>query len=236
MKLFDVEIIERPRNEIKGELIERVEIGKKTFVVTANALIMLKVSEDEEYKRAVLKADYVIPDGFGVQLLHKLKRRKGFERYPGIEIAMDLLKEGKSRKWKFYLLGAREEVVERLYEILKDDGVNVVGYHHGYFQGDGPVEEIRKRTPDVVFVAMGAPKQELWIASHIDVFEKGLFIGVGGTFDVLAGYKKRAPIWMRRAGLEWLYRILQSPKERWNVPFKILKFLLKGVFYESGEV
>ena len=236
MKLFGVTITEMPRNELKETLVHRIDQGKKTFVVTANALIMLKVAEDPTYKEAVLKADYIIPDGFGVQLVHKLKKRNGFQRYPGRELATDLLKEGKKRNWSFYLLGARPEVVEKLAEMLKEKGINIAGYHHGYFKGDGPVNEILKLSPDVVFVAMGAPKQELWIAKNIDRFEKGLFIGLGGTFDVLSGFKKRAPKWMIKMGLEWLYRFFQSPSERWNVPLRIARFLLKALIYTRREV
>jgi N-acetylglucosaminyldiphosphoundecaprenol N-acetyl-beta-D-mannosaminyltransferase len=230
MKLFGVEIDERSREEIFESILERVESSRQTFVVTANAVIMLRVRKDPNYKRAVEMADIVIPDGTGIVLASRIKGRE-IHKYPGVELSMDLLKVGKKRGWKFYLLGAREEVVRKLSHVLIDEGINVVGYHHGYFDGKGPVEEIKSLEPDVVLVAMGVPKQEMWIAQNIDEFKKGLFIGVGGTFDVLAGFKKRAPKWMVNLGLEWLYRIFQDPLRRWKIPFELAQFL----FYAFRE-
>jgi N-acetylglucosaminyldiphosphoundecaprenol N-acetyl-beta-D-mannosaminyltransferase len=225
MKLFGLEIDERSQEEIFQSIFERVESSQRAFVVTANAVIMLRIRKDPDYRKAVEKADIVIPDGAGIVLASRIKG-KVVHKYPGVELTVDLLRVGKDRRWKFYLLGAREEVVEKLKNILASDGVNVVGYHHGYFDGKGPVDEIKSKEPDIVLVAMGVPKQEMWIAQNIDEFEKGIFIGVGGTFDVLAGFKKRAPEWMVKAGLEWLYRILQDPLRRWKIPFELAEFLL----------
>lgn len=231
MNLFGVEIDERSREEILEDVIRRIDSSQKTFVVTANAVIMLKAKEDRRYREALTRADLVVPDGTGIVIAAKFKGKKIW-KYPGVELAKDLIDEGMKRKWKFYLLGAREEVVSKLARDLKRDGLDVCGYHHGYFEGRGPIEEIMKEKPDVVLVAMGVPKQEFWIHENLDKFEKGFFIGVGGTFDVLAGFKKRAPSWMIKAGLEWLYRISQDPK-RWKVLFKLMKFFFYAVFDRS---
>ena len=229
MKLFGIEIDEREREEIFRDIRGRIERNERAFVVTANALIMLKVAKLPEYRKAIEKADLVIPDGSGIVLVSKLRGRR-VHKYPGVELAVDLLKEGKKKGWSFYLLGAREEVVGKLAKKLRENGINVVGYHHGYFKGDGPLEEMRERKPDVVFVAMGAPKQEMWIARNLDSFEKGIFLGVGGTFDVLSGCKRRAPEWMVKMGLEWLYRIFQEPSRRWKVPFELAEFLIRALW------
>ncbi len=225
MKLFGIEIDERSRVEVLKDLTGRIDSSRKVFVVTANALIMTRVWEDSSYREAVKKADLVIPDGTGIALAARLKGKR-IHKYPGVELAQDLLRIGRERGWKFYLLGARFEVVRRLAAKLEDEGISVVGFHHGYFDGEGPAKEIASLKPDVVFVAMGVPKQELWIVRNLEKFEKGLFIGVGGTFDVLAGFKRRAPRWMVKMGLEWLYRILQEPHRRWKVALKLLKFLI----------
>ncbi len=231
MKLFGVDIDERSREEILEDLIQRIDSSKRTFVVTANAVIMLKAKEDVDYRKALMKADLVVPDGTGIVLAAKLKGKR-IGKYPGVEISKDLIDEGIKRNWKFYLLGAEEKVVSKLFKELKSRGLKVCGYHHGYFEGAGPVDEIRSKNPDVVLVAMGVPKQEMWIYENIDEFEKGLFMGVGGTFDVLAGFKKRAPEWMINAGLEWLYRISRDPK-RWKVILKLIKFFFYAVFDRS---
>ena len=229
MNLFGIEIDEREREEIFQDIEKRIERNERAFVVTANALIMLKVAKLPEYREAIERADLVIPDGSGIALVAKFKGKK-VHKYPGVELTVDLLDEGRERDWSFYLLGAREEVVEKLAKKLREDGINVVGYHHGYFEGEGPVDEIRDKEPDIVFVAMGAPKQEMWIARNLDSFEKGIFLGVGGTFDVLSGCKRRAPRWMVEVGLEWLYRIFQEPSRRWKVPFELAEFLIRALW------
>ncbi len=231
MKLFGIEIDERPRGEILRDIIQRISSSKRTFVVTANALIMLKAKEDKEYRDALKSADLVVPDGTGIVIAARFKGKK-IGKYPGVELTKDLINEGMNRDWKFYLLGAREEVVSKLAKALGAKGLNICGYHHGYFEGNGPVEDIASKRPDVVLVAMGVPKQELWIHKNIDKFDKGLFIGVGGTFDVLSGFKKRAPNWMIEAGLEWLYRISQDPR-RWRNIFKLMKFFFYAMFDRS---
>ncbi len=230
MKIFGYEISELNREELLKLLENKIAAKEKVFIVTANSLILLKTQKDVEYGKAVSKADLILPDGYGVVLAAKLKHRKDIDRYPGIELMKDLLEIGKERNWKFYLLGAEGKVVSLLQKKLKGKGINVVGFHHGYFEGEGPVDEIRSKEPDVVFVAMGVPKQELWISKNIDKFKKGIFIGVGGSFDVLSGEKKRAPRWMREHGLEWLYRTFQSPLKRWFVPFKIAEFIIRVLF------
>jgi len=234
MELFGIEILELPKDEMLTVLIDRIESSKRTFVVTANALIMLKAAKNPEYREIIEKADFVVPDGFGIHLVGKLKYKKDIPRYPGIDIVKDLLAIGKEKRWKFYFLGSRKEVVKRLWEIYKDE-VDIVGYHHGYFYGDGPVSEIVSLKPDIIFVAMGAPKQEFWIWENLEKFDKGLFMGVGGSFDVLSGMKKRAPNWMIKTGFEWAYRFLQSPSKRWKVPFQIGEFLIKALLYHKEE-
>ncbi len=224
MELFGLDIFSGDRLELLDVLSRRIENGEKTFLVTVNAQIALRAKRDPVYFQILRNADLLIADGFGVKLALKLKYGRSVERYPGIELMKDLLAFSKIRGWSVYLLGSREEVVRKLALILEEEDVKVVGFHNGYFEGDGPIGEIRSSSPDIVFVAMGAPKQEEWIFANIDEFEKGIFMGVGGSFDVLSGFKKRAPRWIQKAGLEWLYRFLKEPKRRWKVPFEVMAF------------
>ncbi len=232
MEIFGLEVLELEPSEVLGVLKGRIEDERKTFVVTLNAQMLVRAKEDPVYWKILKSADLRVVDGVGVQMALRLKYGKSVQRYPGVDIMKDLLSLSKIEEWTIYLLGAKEEVVSKLHRILKSSGVNVVGYHNGYFAGDGPVEEIVSLKPDLVFVAMGVPRQEEWIFSNIDKFEKGIFIGVGGSFDVLSGFKRRAPEWVRNLGLEWLYRTIQSPKEKWKVPLDIAKFSL----YTLAEV
>ena len=224
MRVFGLEVFQGGRLELLDEIFLRMERGEKTFLVTLNAQMALRAKMDRVYFQILRSSDFVVVDGMGVKLALGLKYGRSVERYPGVELMTDILAFSRIRGWKVYLLGSEDGVVRRLAEILRENGVDVVGYHHGYFSGEGPVEEIEALSPDVVFVAMGVPKQEEWIFSNLDRFDKGLFMGVGGSFDVLAGFKRRAPVWMRRIGLEWLYRFLKEPRKRWKTPFELVSF------------
>lgn len=137
------------------------------------------------------------------------------ERVTGVEIVQGLFRIADRNRKTVYLLGAKEEVVSRLAERIKKEyrDLTVAGYQNGYVKDkDAVFEEIRSLSPDIILVALGIPAQELLIARHYDEFDKGVFVGVGGSFDVLSGMKKRAPAIFIRLNLEWLYRIVKEPR------------------------
>lgn len=202
----------------------------KTFIVTANPEIVMYANEDKEYMKIIQEADYVVPDGSGILLASKRLKQPLQERITGYDLMMELLKEANDENWSIYFLGGKEEVnikaVNRIQEQFPK--VNIIGRHHGYFSLDDEKvpNEIRSLKPDLVFVALGFPRQEQWIYRHYNTFEKGVFIGVGGSVDVLAGTVKRAPQFWQKIQLEWLYRLLQQPS-RWRRMLALPKFLLK---------
>lgn len=196
-------------------LEKRLTNGQKTFVVTANPEIVMYANKDREYFETLSKADYIVPDGIGVVIASKILKKPLQERVAGFDLMGNLLRLAEKRKLKVYLLGAKEKTIENAVKNIKlvHPQLQLVGYHHGYFDIDDETiaESIARLEPDIVFVALGFPKQELWIERYLHRFHKGLFMGVGGSFDVWAGEAKRAPrIWIN-FHLEWLYRLLQEP-------------------------
>lgn len=198
------------------ELDRRLIEEQKTFVVTANPETLMIGNENKEFDKVLLKeSTIIVPDGIGVvkaanKLLYTIK-----ERITGVDIVSHLFKSADINKKSIYLLGAKEEVVGTLVNKIKSDypNVNILGYKNGYIKDkDAAFEEIIRLKPDIILVALGIPSQELLIDKYYDRFEKGIMIGVGGSFDVLSGTKKRAPQIFIKLNLEWLYRIAKEPK------------------------
>jgi N-acetylglucosaminyldiphosphoundecaprenol N-acetyl-beta-D-mannosaminyltransferase len=226
------------KKELLAKLEERVSSNKKTFLVTANPEIVMYAEKDPEYKQIVNGAEYVIADGIGVIIGSKIIGQPLPERIPGFELMQDLLKKGNEKQWSVYFLGAKNEVVKKAVAKVQKQYPNlyIAGYHDGYFNSNSThiQDEIRKTKPDLIFVALGFPRQEKFIAENLAGFEKGLFIGVGGSFDVLAGAVKRAPEIWQKLNLEWFYRLVKQPS-RWRrmlaLPLFIVRMLserLKG--------
>jgi N-acetylglucosaminyldiphosphoundecaprenol N-acetyl-beta-D-mannosaminyltransferase len=219
--------------ELLNKLITKVSTNQKTFLVTANPEIVMYAKKDAEYHQIVRKADYVIADGYGVVLGSKILGTPVPERIPGFDLMCDLLESGAKKGWSVYFLGAKNEVIEKTVSNVKRDypGLTIAGFQDGYFKDSTEIrEQIKIAKPDLIFVALGFPKQEKWIEENYSHFEKGLFIGVGGSFDVLAGTVKRAPIIWQKMNLEWFYRLIQEPS-RWRrmlvLPLFIIEVILK---------
>src|SRR5699024_9412287 len=146
----------------------------------------------------------------------------------GFDLMVDLLEHADEVGLSCFLLGASEGVNEKTVEYIKKtyQNIRIAGNHHGFFKEDDVsiAELVRESNPDLIFVALGFPKQEYWITNYISSFTKGTFIGVGGSFDVLAGEVKRAPsIWIK-LNLEWLYRIVKQPARIFRI-MNVFKFI-----------
>jgi len=197
---------------IKG-LIQK---GRPAHIITLNAEIVYQAQTNEELKAIINRADMVTPDGIGIvwggrQLGYDMK-----ERVTGIDLLNRLCREAPAQGWKVYLLGSAPGVAEESGRRLTIDypGLQICGNHHGYFDDDdipSIVSEVRERNPHILFVSLGAPKQEEWIRKYKQQLGVPISIGVGGSLDVIAGQKRRAPLWMIRLNLEWLYRLISEP-------------------------
>ena len=185
------------------------------YVVTPNPEIVEVCRENAEANEAVNGADLVLPDGIGVVKGAAMLGTPLKEKVPGIEFAGRLMERMAAGGKSLYLLGAKPGVAEQAAENLRGQypGLIIAGTHDGYFQEDGPVTAtIRASGADVVFVCLGAPKQELWMKRNGEASGAHLLCGLGGSLDVFAGVVERAPKFWSDHGLEWFYRLCKEPR------------------------
>lgn len=236
--ILGVPFLQTTMNEMIGRLVNHIHNQEKAFVVTANPEIVLAAYEDESYNQLLHKATYVTADGIGVVKAANLLGETLPERVTGFDMFISLLEKGNEEGYSIYLLGAREEVLERTIQAINTSypNIKIAGSHHGFFNWEDTAieEQIKETKPDLVFVALGFPRQEKWIGERIDSFEKGVFMGIGGSFDVLAGEVKRAPVIWQKLNIEWLYRLLKQPS-RWRRMLALPRFALK-VLGEKAKV
>ena len=195
--------------------VELIHQEGSHYVVTPNPEIVEVCRENLAAKIAVNGADLVLPDGIGVIKGAAMLGTPLKEKTPGIEFAGHLMERMAGEGLSLYLLGAKPGVAEKAAENLRAQypGLVIAGTHDGYFKEDGPVvEDIRQSGADVVFVCLGAPKQELWMEKNGPATGAHLLCGLGGSLDVFAGVVERAPKFWSDHGLEWLYRLGKEPK------------------------
>lgn len=225
----------------KEKFIKGIEYAilqnKKYFIVTANPEIFILAEQRHELKAALLRRQtLIVPDGIGIIYGGRKYKCKFLERIPGVELCGELLTFANREQKSLFLFGAKEEVIQTLEKRIRVEypGVKICGAVNGYVEDkDSVFEEMKKLHPDIVLVALGAPVQEVLINKHFDDFEKGIFIGVGGSFDVLSGIKKRAPKFFVKCNLEWLYRIASEPKRIKRFWDNSVKFLIRIYFKKA---
>lgn len=215
--------------ETVTDLATRIQDGDRTHVVTANPEIVMVANEDQRF-RTILEQAYIVPDGIGIVYAAKILNYPITERVTGIELLEALMEKANTMKWKVFLLGAAPDVSQRAAEELaaRYPGAQIVGALDGYFRAEEEIEivnQIQTSQADILFVALGAPKSEYLISKYWDRLGVKLAMGVGGSFDVLAGAVKRAPKIWQRLHLEWLYRLLKQPS-RWKRQIAIPRFIL----------
>ncbi len=204
------------KKEFIDELDKKVENNEKSFIVTANPETLMIAQNDSNFSKCLLDENTIIvPDGIGILKGANLFGDKIEETITGVELSKELFRIANEKSKSIYLFGASDEVISRLVEMIKLNysNIQILGYDNGYVEDRQAVfEKIKKLKPDIVLVALGIPYQELMIYNNLNYFEKGIFMGVGGSFDVLSGSKKRAPKFFVKSHLEWLYRITKEPK------------------------
>jgi len=229
-KLFD-KLYKKGAQSFYEILSDNLKNNMKTFVVTANPETFMISEKNEDVRKMLLdKETVMVPDGIGVL---KAGKKIGYnieERITGIDIANELLKFGNEQKKSIYLFGSKQEVIDSMKIVIKEQYPNLklVGTSNGYVTDKDKVfDEIVKLEPDIVLVALGIPLQEMLIYKHLNRFKKGIFVGVGGSFDVMSGMKKRAPKIFIKLNLEWLYRIMKEPKRFKRFYDSNVKFLFR---------
>ncbi|MGG1664617.1 WecB/TagA/CpsF family glycosyltransferase [Brevibacillus sp. NRS-1366] len=214
--------------ETVAYMVERIESGQKTHVVTANPEIVMMAREHQGF-RSIVEQAYVVPDGIGIVYAAKWTNQPIHERVTGVELVEALMAEAGKHEWRVYLLGAKPEVIRLAADKLaaRYPKARLVGYHDGFFKEDEDeqiVQEIAEARPHLLFVALGAPRQEHWMARHRERLNASLMMGVGGSFDVIAGKVKRAPEFWQKLHLEWFYRLASEPS-RWKRQLAIPRFV-----------
>lgn len=199
------------------KILEMVNQPGFHMIATANAEMIMIAQENAELKKALQEADLVVPDGAGALWAAEQQNKSFPERVAGADLALNLLKKSAEDNIPVYCFGAAPGVVEvAIATVEKQFGkINVVGKHSGYFNAQEEIEiikDIETSGAKIVFVALGVPKQELWLKEKLAHLNNVVGIGVGGTFDVLSGRIERAPKWMQENRLEWLYRLYKQPQ------------------------
>ncbi|MEU5878057.1 WecB/TagA/CpsF family glycosyltransferase [Spirillospora sp. NPDC047279] len=204
-------------DETVARCVKAVEERSPVTIGVLNAAKIVKMRKDERLREAVLSCDVVLADGQSVVWASRHLRRPLPERVAGIDLMLALLPEAERRGHRVYLMGARQEVLDRMVaELLRRfPKLVIAGSRHGYFSSaEAPdiADEIRESKADLLFIGVSSPMKELFVRDWAARTGAQVVHGVGGTFDVLAGEVRRAPVWWQRHGIEWLYRVLQEPR------------------------
>ena len=189
--------------------------------VVINALKVNLMRKDENLRKIVNECPLINADGASIVLAAKMLKIPLKERVAGFDLFVRLVQEASDKNYKIYLFGAREEVVKKVKAIFerKYPTLQIVGYRNGYFtEADEPeiVKNMAESGADMMFVAFSSPKKEYWIRRYLKELNIPFVMGVGGSFDVIAGTTKRAPLWMQKCGMEWFYRFIQEPGRLWK--------------------
>ncbi len=229
--------------------IENLQKKQTASCVTfTNVHVVISSMRDEVLRKALNTSERVAPDGMPLVWAGKLFCKSQIERCSGPDIMEALLKQTELKGNSHYFYGSTQDTLSRLQLKLQEKYPSLIikGMYSPPFRAisieedEAIIHEINELNPDYIWIGLGAPKQEVWMYEHKSCLNRGVLLGVGAAFDFLAGSKKRAPLWMQRIGLEWLYRLLQEPRRlgrRYlvtNVLF-ILELLIKGVQTEEHE-
>lgn len=204
------------------QLIEKSIIEKKPIHhVVINAAKVVNAQKDTELKESIVNCDIINADGQAIVWASRLFNTPLPERVAGIDLMESLVKLSAKKKYKIFFLGAKEEIVNTVVNFYSNlYGKEIIaGYRNGYFKKEeeqNVAKQISDSNADILFVAMSSPKKEIFLNTYKDLIQTPFIMGVGGSFDVVAGHVKRAPLWMQKSGLEWFYRVIQEPRRMWK--------------------
>lgn len=230
IRLFDFSLCDSDLNETIGIILDLLDGDSPQPIYFVNAHCVNLSYRDDEYRRILQEAPYLFADGVGMALAARWTGTPLRDNVNGTDLYPLLCEALGERGARLYLLGAKPGVAERMAERARSDcpGLVIAGAQHGYFEeSETPtiIRRIREASPDVVLVALGAPRQEKWIHWHLGEIGAKAVMGVGGLFDFYSGDIPRAPVWMRRIGLEWCFRMAQEPRRLWK------RYLLGNIIF-----
>jgi len=235
-------------NDSKAHILEKIikssnERGNFVHVVSLNPEILVAATRDSEFKRVITEAQIKITDGIGVVLASKILNLPIGDELKGVDLMVDLLSRARAGSLRVMLIGGGDKVAESIADCQNSLGTE------GQFYGLQGIENIHKPAPKeeekifsivadikprLVFVSFGSPAQELWIYQHRVQFKGCVCIGVGGAFDFISGRVTRAPVFIRKMGLEWLYRLVRQPW-RWKRQINLFKFIYLVIQQRLGK-
>ena len=223
----------RKKEEIMQELEERLSKDKTTRVFTPNPLIVQRAKRDPRLANALARADVSLADGVGILLGARLSGAPLPHRIAGIDLAEEVVTLAERKGLRLFLLGGKPGVADDAARVLwkRYPDLNICGACHGYFEEEDSqylASYIAEKRPDILFVCLGSPRQEIFVAEHLEKTGARLGIGLGGTFDVWSGRVRRAPRFFRKAGLEWLWRMMREPRRLAGIPH-LIAFLLASL-------
>lgn len=203
-------------DQFKNKLVTRVDRRMSTFVITANPEIVMLAQKDKAFMKIInTKADLVTADGIGIVLAGRMQKTPIKERVTGYDLFVWLLSLANLRNLKVYLIGAKPEVINAVKKKIdiQYPNIKLVGCEDGYFKDslNNVATRIEEKKPDIVFAAIGFPRQEQLLTILREKDLPAIMMGVGGSFDVFSGKTKRAPVFFQKAHLEWFYRLLKEP-------------------------
>ena len=207
-------------DEAANEICRRIECGIATHVIFVNAAKVVKYAREQSLRVAMDNAHLLLADGVPVVWASRLLRRPLPTRVNGTDLMERLVALAEERGYSVYFLGATDEIISRAVSAfrLRHPRLNVAGFHNGYLTPQNTetvIKKINASGAQLLFVGMGTPQKELWGNQNLPRLHVSVCQGVGGSFDVIAGFVRRAPRWMQRSGLEWFYRFAQEPRRLW---------------------
>ncbi|NCB39263.1 MAG: glycosyltransferase [Erysipelotrichia bacterium] len=218
-----------------GQVIDRITsyLGQHEpglmHIITADSLALVKVAEDERFCTVMQRAEMVVPDGAGIVWASDFLGTPLPGRVPGVALVSQICEKACKAGWKIFFIGGKPGIAKQAADTLRQDfNIEICGIEHGYFAPDSAEEEatlkkIAEARPDIIFVALGVPRQEWFISKLRNCIDHGIAIGVGGSFDVISQTLPRAPVWMQQCGIEWLFRL-------WLEPSRFMRMLKIPVF------
>lgn len=215
--VLDVSIDAVTMSEAVTKLEHFIAEKKPHLIATANAEMVMMAQEDQELADILASCHLVVPDGAGVVWAARYQGYTIPERVAGYDLAQNLLAQAAKKGYRVFMFGTKPEIIEKAENaaLSRFPGLVIAGTRHGFFTKNDEAEiiaTINAAKPDILLAALGIPKQEKWLASNLDNLQVPVCMGVGGTFDVMAGAVKRAPLWMQRTGLEWSFRLIRQPQ------------------------
>jgi len=224
IKILDVKIdnitFQQALETIEKFVIEGRKSQKTFQITTINPEFVMEAQTNVIFKEALEGADLALPDGVGILWAGKYLKTPFKEKISGIDLIWQISKLAENREYRMFLLGAGEGIAEKTAQKLKEKypKLKIVGTFAGSpdpKEAQAIIDLILEKKPDILFVAYGAPKQDIWIARHKLKYQVPLSMGVGGAFDMISEIIPRAPVWLRKIGLEWLWRFYKQPS-RWK--------------------